>query len=80
MKAKYIRKARRMISGKGYWNMRLLNLQFLLRQLQTDFHTYSNELGGCENMNPDDYKWYKYHYSRIRRQIAYYERKCSEQR
>lgn len=80
MNAKYIRKARRMISEKGYWNMRLLNLKLLVRQLQMDFRTRSNELGGCENMNPDDYRWYKYHYSRIRRQIAYYERKCGEQR
>lgn len=80
MNARYIRKARRMISRKGYWNMRLLNLKFIMRQLQTDFNTRSSELGGCENMNPNEYEWFKYHYNRTRRQLAYYERKCDEQR
>ena len=60
MNPRYIRKARRMISRKGYWNMRLLNLKFIMRQLQTDFNTRSSELGGCENMNPNEYEWFKY--------------------
>lgn len=60
--------------------MRLLNLKIVMQQLQTDFTTRSSELGGCENMNPNEYECYRYHFYRTRRQMSYYLRKCDEQR
>lgn len=55
--------------------MRHLQMQAALRNLQLDYITYTNEIGGDANMEPELFQWYRDRYVRISKKIAYYERK-----
>lgn len=46
-----------------------------LRDLQLDYTTYTNEIDGDANMDPELFRWYRDRYVRISKKIAYYERK-----
>ena len=75
MNARQTRRARRLITRKGYWKSRWLQMKMNLRDLQLDYTTYTNEIDGAANMDPILYEWYRRRYMRILKRIAYYGRK-----
>lgn len=73
MNARQIRQARRMISGKGYYNMRIMQYRSTLRHLCFDFDTCMRDAGGSENLPPHVCMLFVRNYARIKRRIAWYE-------
>lgn len=75
MNTRQIRRAKRLITQKGYWKTRWLQMKINLRNLQLDYTTYSTEIGGHANMDPGVFQWYRNRYVRISKKITYYEQK-----
>lgn len=73
MNARQIRQARRMISGKGYYNMRIMQYRNTLRHLCLDFDTCVRDAGGSENLPPHVCTLFVRNYACIKRRIAWYE-------